>query len=58
MNRAIFVGAIFVAATFFIVNTPNAAVAFSCSSTSSTQHTNAPSAINGGSGSCATSSSA
>jgi hypothetical protein len=59
MNRLILIGAILVVvATFLITNAPNMTMAFSCSSTSSTQHTNAPSQISGSSGSCATSSSA
>jgi hypothetical protein len=60
MNRLFLISgiAVFVAAIFLIPNTPNTTMAYSCSSSSGTQHTNAPSQVSGSSGSCSTSSSA
>jgi hypothetical protein len=60
MNNLIWIGAIFVAATFLVTNTPNTTMAYSCSSSSSTHNISPGSqlGVSGSSGSCATSSSA
>lgn len=58
MNRILLIGAIFVAATFVITNTPTTTMAYSCSSSSSTHKAQGQTSISGSSGSCASSSTA
>jgi hypothetical protein len=58
MNKLLFINAIVVLAATTFLMTSNATMAYSCSSSSSTQHTSTPSQISGSSGSCSTSSSA
>lgn len=52
------IGAIFVVATFLITNTPNAIMAYTCSSSPSTQNINSQTGVSGSSGGCGVSSSA
>lgn len=58
MNQIFLVGAIFVATTCLITNTPNTTTAYSCSSSSSTPRLSTPTSVSGVSGICSTSSSA
>lgn len=58
MNRIFLIGAIFIAATFLMMNTPNTAMAYSCSGSASTSHIAVTTQITGSSGSCGTGSSA
>ena len=58
MNRIFLIGAIFLAATFIITNTPNVTMAYSCSSSSSTYNINSQTGVSGSSGGCSSSSSA
>lgn len=58
MNSLIWIDAIFVAATLLIIDTPNATMAYSCSSSASTNNLhNRGAGVSGSSGSCSTSSS-
>jgi hypothetical protein len=58
MTQIYLISAIFIAATFLVMNTPNMTMAYSCSSASSTPKTSVQTGVSGSSGSCSTSTSA
>ena len=58
MTQIYLISAIFIAATFLVMNTPNMTMAYSCSSASSTPQTSVQTGVSGSSGSCSTSTSA